>query len=110
VELFKVVVASGGETFIVDGLRHDGKLWIVPGWIRDAELRAPARIVRFDDHEHQKSENYPGFDYAVREPIPTAVLDGGDREHSGYEVVEAPLIAFANSEYPYQRRPLIKSA
>lgn len=40
-----------------DGIEHDGKLWLVPGWLRHETKKhaIPKRMVRFDNLQHQKS-------------------------------------------------------
>lgn len=88
---FTVLVGSGSDSLTVDGVEHDGKLWLVPRWdqMSDGTIR-PQRMIRFDDRKYQKGGGATGHDYTLNRPIARAVLDGALER--GYEILKGDAV------------------
>ena len=94
-KILKVFVSSGGEIGIVDAIEYQGGIWLVPEWLDhpDKPMTQPARIIRMDVLPHTQMTGQA--DYALRGPIPKAVLDGETTSAAGtqFDVVERPDIS-----------------
>lgn len=90
---FIVAVASGNEILTVDGIEHEGKLWLVPIWHDYPAEKAskPALMIRFDNLEHQKTDGL-AHDYVVTRQVPRGVLDGKSNE--GFDTLSGDQITF----------------
>lgn len=93
-ELFTVLVPSDGEILTVDGLEHDGKLWLVSQWRDYPEHQAskPARMIRFDNRPHSKNEGTTLHKYRLDQYVPKAVLSGESNE--GFDTLSEAQITF----------------
>ena len=73
-----LVGLSDGMVITIDGIEHEGKLWLVPGWLEHPKEphAIPERIIRFDCFPHQVSQE-GGLDYEnIQLPIPESALLG----------------------------------
>lgn len=70
---------SDGMIVTCDGIKHAGKLWLVPYWIEIPAKRyaMPERIIRFDNFPHHAAPADLGLDYLnIQLPIPETALRG----------------------------------
>lgn len=73
-----LVGLSDGMVVTCDGIKHEGKLWLVPRWIEHPTepFAMPERIIRFDCFAHQPGQG-DGLDYQnIQLPIPESALLG----------------------------------
>jgi hypothetical protein len=69
---------SDGYVVTCDGIAHEGKLWLVPGWLEHPTepIAIPERIIRFDNFPHQADQE-GRLDYQnIQLPIPESDLLG----------------------------------
>lgn len=87
-------VACGTQIRNVDAVAYDGKLWLVPMWIDrdDSEWSRPLRMIRIDNHRHQKPAGQ--WDLLVSKPVPASLLDDPKALDARYEVLELPPVLF----------------
>jgi hypothetical protein len=92
---FSVLMVAWSKVLTVDGIAHEGKLWIVPKWRTyiDGTTR-PELMIRFDNLEHQKRAI--DHDYTLNLPMPQSVLDGLSSE--GYETLSEDNTPLYNQE------------
>ena len=91
--IFKCAVGlSDGFCVICDGIEHDEKLWLVPGWLesKSEPIAIPKRMIRFDNHPHQKdNDSQSALDYQnILLPISEAGLLG--KLPSSIEYIDKP--------------------
>ena len=88
---FRVLVPCGEGMLEMGGLTYDGKLWLVPRWLKNPKLGAikPALMIRFDDRPYSETTQA----VVVTFPIPKSVIDGETSE--GYETLAGERIGFA---------------
>ena len=92
------VNCDDGQTYLIDTIRHDGALWLVPKWLATSApgMQKPARLILMDGLAHRDlGRDFPGVGHHVLElydPVPRAVLDGDSLSQSNAQlvVVEAP--------------------
>jgi hypothetical protein len=68
-----------GDVLMMDTIRHDGKLWLVPEWLDriDEGWRTPTRIVCMHGLQYQEiTDDNEGADFLLNHEMPKAVLDG----------------------------------
>ena len=89
--VLKCLVGLGdGMVVTCDGIEHEGKLWLVPGWLEHPTepIAIPERIIRFDCFPHQADQE-GGLDYQnIQLPIPESALR--DAMPPGIEYVDHP--------------------
>lgn len=81
---------SDGYVGECHGVEHEGKLWLVPAWSEHPKvpIATPVRIIRFDNHRHQRAAS-DQFDYEdILLPISQAALLG--QMPSNIEYVDHP--------------------
>ncbi|MBI3808012.1 MAG: hypothetical protein HY281_10965 [Nitrospirae bacterium] len=81
---------SDGYVGTCDGIAHEGKLWLVPGWLEHPRkpIAMPERIIRFDNFPHQAAQE-GGLDYQnILLPMPESALLG--QVPQGIEYVDHP--------------------
>ncbi len=92
-KIYKTVVPVGSTVQIVDTIKHEGGLWLVPIWIdnKTTGLSKPGRRIRIDKLRHQKSSGET-HDFVLNGPIPKGVIDGSIPPESaiGFDVVDDP--------------------
>lgn len=83
-QILKCVVGlNEGCVLKLDGINHEGKLWLVVAWLVDENesLAMPARIVRFDDHPYQAHTPGIGLHQNIQLPIFEPDLRAGAHPH-----------------------------
>ena len=89
--ILKCIVGLGdGMVVTCDGIKHDGKLWLVPKWLEHPteSIAMPERIIRFDCFPHQADQE-GGLDYQnIQLPISESALLGP--MPPGIEFVDRP--------------------
>jgi hypothetical protein len=62
----------------IDAIEHEGKLWLVPEWIRtpDGKQQAPVRIVHVIETTRRPAPAGYQADFYLTDPIPRAVFAG----------------------------------
>lgn len=96
--LFKVAVPGMGEIRSFDAFEYEGKKWLAPHWLDNLTkgVSTPFRIIRFDNLPHHATPKAPWGEYALENPLPSALLEmkpvAGPIE--GYEFRECPDIQF----------------
>ncbi|WP_166805048.1 hypothetical protein [Nitrosococcus wardiae] len=81
---------SDGLVVTCDGIAYEGKLWLVPLWLRHPRnpVVLPERMIRFDLCPHQKAEG-GDLDYQnIQLPIPKSALRG--EVPQGIEYIDRP--------------------
>jgi|ERR1039458_3458979 hypothetical protein len=92
------VKSDDGNTYLIDTIKYEGGLWLVPKWLETSSptVQKAARIIRMDRLAHKNlGQNFLGTGhqiFALDDPIPKAVLDGASPSQSEppLDVVEAP--------------------
>jgi len=90
------------ENSVITGLsviEHESALWIVTGWLdhKTKPVKRPIRLIRMTGlHYVELDVEKHGADYAVKQPIPKAVLDGltPPEEAAGFVVLDTPTVEF----------------
>ncbi len=92
-KILQAMIFSGSKLIQCDAIEFERKLWLVPEWCdNEVEKKTwPARLIRFDNLPHQRSEGGQA-DYMVNTPIPEEVLSG--KTSKGFEVLQNPNIKF----------------
>jgi hypothetical protein len=94
-----LLIGAAGTVAKMDGIEHEGKLWLVPHWLDTAAegVTRPARLVRFDmlPHQHTPNSAYQA-DYVINYLIPKELFEIQTPRQAipGFEFVEMPEIAF----------------
>lgn len=98
IEFKTYVRCDDGEVYLVDTIRHDDGLWLVPKWLVTPfpNRQRPARIIRMDSLAHK--DLGPNFlrsgHHALQldDLMPKAVLDGASqsRPSAQFDVREEP--------------------
>lgn len=97
-KLLKTMVTLEGDIIRVDTIEHEGKLWLVPGWIDSPSegWSSPERIILLDELPHQRMAPGNPADWVLNCPMPKAVFAGQIPKQSPYRfvVLERPDIKF----------------
>lgn len=99
-EIFRVFCAiddpdDPGYTHRCDAIEHEGRLWLVPYWLRalDGTHRKPERIVGLPPGAFQPADKSQDFDFFVSQPVPRSVIEGHTLPgQERYTIVERPNI------------------
>lgn len=88
---------SGGGLYHMETIEHQGKMWLVPGWLEAPSegWKIPARIICLDPLPHQKlPQGDPYGDFVLNGPLHKSVCDGHTQLTAGYAyvVIERPDI------------------
>jgi hypothetical protein len=96
---------TDGRLLSVDTIKHENKIWLVPRWLEVPALAVsmPARIIRFDDKQHQNPKSGSFGDFVINVPVPKVLLEPTTPKQPvpGWEYIELPEI-----EIPASVRPL----
>ena len=88
----------GGALYDADGIRYQGKLWLVTHWLDmpDGKWTMPARIIRFDNLQHSDVRGTNLGDYIVNMSMPKELFDEKTPKQpiAGYEYHELPELCF----------------
>jgi hypothetical protein len=70
------------------GVKHEGKLWLVPSWLIETAtgFATPERMIRIDSFQESDGGK---FDY-LNIQLPKAVIEGVSQDTLGYEVRSLP--------------------
>jgi hypothetical protein len=92
-----------------DAIEYDGKLWLVPHWLEVLQQRVskPARMIRFDNQQHQDVRGSKFGDYVLSGPVPKVLLDRTTPKQpvAGFEYVELPDVEIPETVRPLKRAP-----
>ncbi len=95
-KILKTWMVLDNEHHIVDTIEHEGKFWLVPGWLdrRDEGWSTPERIILLDVLPHKQIASGNPADFVVEYSIPKTVFDGQIPPQSEYRfvVIERPDI------------------
>lgn len=101
--IWTAIIFTGEDNRLLrcDVIEHEGKLWLVPEWLENPieGWSIPARIIQLDTLNYATT-SLKGAQYQLRDPIPTAILEGRDlpSPDSEYIVEERPQL-----RYPLRR-------
>lgn len=105
-EYLTAYVATVDGIVLMDVVRWNGELWLVPEWLEwpEQQLQTPAVAVRLDLLPHQ-STRLGGVDFVVNNPIPTAVLSGEISPEAAqpFQVMHGPSPHFGNWAVPVRQ-------
>lgn len=89
---------DSGKIYMGDAIIHEGKPWVVTGWIenKDEKWRIPERIICFAGHPHQHTPNGAFGDYVLSQPLPHKLFDLAAQAQKGskFPVLDRPDIRF----------------
>ena len=89
--VFKCMVGfNDGHIGQCDGIAHERKLWLVPGWrvLPQQIFVAPERIIRFDNQPHMHCPGEAVEYQNIQLPMPESALHGAMPR--GIEYVDHP--------------------
>lgn len=100
---FSVNLIAEGHIAICDGIEFADCLWLVPEWddFEEDGFTRPSRMIRFDNHQHQRSSPGQLVEYTVNGSLPQGLLLGTPNER--YQMLVGDEIPFV---IPISSRPL----
>ena len=108
-QIFKTLAllsdAGGDAPCVVDTIRYQGLLWLVPEWVHHSNpaTRTPKRIICLTVLRYQETPDGLTH-FLLPSPVPTAIFHGAGTSHkqSGYVVVEASDLELPSTGLPVQ--------
>jgi hypothetical protein len=100
VQKVMVMQKEDGALFKCDAIEHDGKLWLVPAWLRGPAkgTRRPARLICLEGLSLDMARPQYRVDQVLLTPLSGELLRG-DRTSQNPLVIEKPDLVLRDSDF-----------